>query len=357
MSGASLSEVAAAGGVSLATASRVLNPNNTHPVSDEVRARVLAAAERLDFSVNGLARGLKVKRTQTVAAIVHDFCDPYFNAVARGVTDAAEAAGYLTMLCNSGRDPDKELRYVQLAREQRVAGVLFAGGGFASRSYKAAMQRQLAALRGYGAQAVALEPRGARMPAEIPDNPDGARQATEHLIRLGHTRIAFVDGPPQVLTSRDRLRGHRDALEAAGIPFEERLVASGGFTEEGGRAAVAQLLDADPGITAVFASNDAMALGCMAELRARGLSIPGDVSLVGFDDIPTAQWLDPQLTTVRVPMEGVGAAGVKRLLALLDGDGDGDGDGDAGGRQVNVHPCELVVRGSTAPPKRDPDRR
>jgi LacI family transcriptional regulator len=344
MSGASLTEVAEAGGVSLATASRVLNPNNTHPVSDEVRARVLAAAEQLNFSVNGLARGLKVRRAQTVAAIVHDFCDPYFNAVARGVTDAAEAAGYLTMLCNSSRDPDKELRYVQLAQEQRVAGVLFAGGGFASRSYRRAMRQQIETLRGYGAHAIALEPRGARMPAEIPDNRGGAEEGTAHLITLGHRRIAFIDGPEQVLTSRDRLDGYRDGLEAAGLPFDESLVASGGFTEAGGRAALATILDRAPGVTAVFASNDAMAIGCMVELRSRGLSIPADISLVGFDDIPTVQWVDPQLTTVRVPMEEIGAAGVARLLALLDG------DAPATDRRVNVHPCELIVRASTAPP-------
>jgi LacI family transcriptional regulator len=344
MSGASLTEVAKAGGVSLATASRVLNPSNTHPVSDEVRARVVAAAERLNFSVNGLARGLKVKRAQTVAAIVHDFCDPYFNAVARGVTDAAEAAGYLTMLCNSSRDPDKELRYVQLAQEQRVAGVLFAGGGFASRSYRSAMRQQIGTLRGYGAHAIALEPRGARMPAEIPDNRGGALAATEHLLALGHRRIAFVDGPEQVLTSGDRLQGYRDGLEAAGLPFDERLVRSGGFSEAGGRAALAALFETAPGFTAVFCANDAMALGCMVELRARGLAIPDDMSLVGFDDIPTAQWLHPQLTTVRVPMEEIGAAGVARLLALLDG------DAPETDRRVNVHPCELIVRASTAPP-------
>jgi LacI family transcriptional regulator len=349
MSGSSLTEVAKAGGVSLATASRVLNPNNEHPVSDDVRARVLAAAERLNYSVNALARGLKVQRTRVVAAIVHDFCDPFFNTVAKGVTDAAEAAGYLTVLCNSSRDPDKELRYVQLAQQQRVAGVLFVGGGLASRTYRDAMRQQVATLRSYGAHAIALEPRGSRMPAEIPDNRGGARLGTDHLVALGHERIAFIDGPKQVLTSRERLRGYRDGLEAAGIAFDERLVVSGGFTEEGGRAALAQLLDADVGFTAVFASNDAMAVGCTFELRARGLAIPRDMSLVGFDDIAPVRWLDPPLTTVRVPMEAIGAAGVARLLALLEAS---DADGSPGGRLVNVHPTELVVRATTAPSSR-----
>jgi DNA-binding LacI/PurR family transcriptional regulator len=226
-----------------------------------------------------------------------------------------------------------------------VAGVLFAGGGFASRTYRDAMRTQIATLRSYGAHAIALEPRGARMPAEIPDNRGGARQGTEHLLALGHERIAFIDGPAEVLTSRDRLRGHREAIEAAGLAFDERLVTSGGFTEEGGRAALAGLLEAGQRFTAVFASNDAMAIGCMVELRSRGLDIPRDMSLVGFDDIPAVRWFDPPLTTVRVPMEEIGSAGVARLLGLLAADGEA-----AGGHKVNIHPCELVVRASTGAP-------
>jgi LacI family transcriptional regulator len=183
------------------------------------------------------------------------------------------------------------------------------------------------------------------MPAEIPDNQGGARQATEHLLGLGHERIAFIDGPAEVLTSRDRLRGHREAIEAAGLPFDERLVASGGFSEQGGRAALAGLLEGAPPFTAVFASNDAMAIGCLVELRSRGLTIPDDMSLVGFDDIPAVRWFDPPLTTVRVPMEEIGAAGVARLLGLLAGDSE-----PARGQAVNVHPCELIVRSSTAAP-------
>jgi LacI family transcriptional regulator len=343
MSGASLTEVAKAGGVSLATASRVLNPDNTHPVSAEVRARVLAAAEELNFSVNALARGLKVKRAQTVAAIVHDFCDPYFNAVARGVTDAAEAAGYLTMLCNSSRDPDKELRYVQLAQQQRVAGVLFAGGGFASRRYRSAMSQQIATLRGYGAHAIALEPRGADMPAEIPDNRGGAEEATAHLVALGHRRIAFIDGPEQVLTSGDRLGGYRDGLEAAGLPFDEALVASGGFSETGGREALAAILDRAPGVTAVFASNDAMAIGCMMELRERGLAVPRDMSLVGFDDVQWMEMVSPAITVVEQPAVELGRRAAALLLRRI-------AEPDSAATVELLQPS-LLIRGSTGEPR------
>jgi DNA-binding LacI/PurR family transcriptional regulator len=287
----SLQEVARRSGVSIATASRVLNPHNEHPVSPALRERVLAAAAAADYRVNALARGLKVLRTQTVAIIVHDIRDPYFNECTRGVTDAADAAGYLALVCNSDRDPDTELRYVELASEQRVAGVIFAGSGFASTRYGAALRRHVDALHGYGARAVALSPRRDGLPGEVPDNVGGAR------------------------------------------------------------AALGTLLDAGRSFTAVLASNDAMAIGCLGELRRRGLDVPRDVSLVGFDDIPFVRWCDPPLTTVSVPMAQIGAAGMRRLLALLDDPLDGGGPAPL----VNVHPTELVVRASTAPPPTHPE--
>ena len=346
MTRASLTTVAKASGVSLATASRVLNPDNAHPVSAEVRERVLAAARDLNYNVNALARGVKVGRSQTVAVMVHDLCDPYFNLISRGVSDAAEEAGYLTLVCNTDRDPDTELRYVQLALEHRVAGILFVAGGFTSRRYATELRRQVAALEDYGGRAVALGPRGSGMAEETPDNVGGARAATEHLIELGHERIAFLDGPPEILTSRERRAGYRDALEGAGLPFDESLVIPGHFTKDGGAAAVASLIEGGVAFTGIVTANDAMAIGCIAELSGRGVKIPRDVSLVGFDDIPDVRWFDPPLTTVRIPMREIGQAGMRRLLSLL-----GEAPAPGGRRLTNVHPVELIVRGSTAPPK------
>jgi LacI family transcriptional regulator len=347
MTRVSLAEVARRSGVSVATASRVLNPHNDHPVSAELRERVLRTAEEFNYSVNALARGLKMLRTQTVAILVHDIRDPYFSECTRGVADAADAAGYLTVVCNSDRDPDKELRYVQLAYEQRVAGILFAGSGCAGAGYRVQLKRQVAALEGYGAHAIALSPRRDRLPAEVPDNVGGAHRATEHLLELGHERIAFIDGPAGLETSRERLAGYRDALERAGLELDESLVVRGDFSVTGGGEALGALLDSGRRPTAVLASNDAMAIGCLDELRCRGLRVPRDVSLVGFDDIPAVRWLDPPLTTVAVPMAEIGAAGMRRLLALLES----NGAQPRRERLVHVHPTELVVRGSTAPPE------
>jgi LacI family transcriptional regulator len=348
MEGSSLLQVARLSGVSLATASRVLNPNNDHPVSARTRARVEAAAAELDYSSNALARSLKTRRTRTVAVIVHDIRDPYFNECARGIADVAEEAGYLSMVCNSDRNPETELRYVQTVQEHRVAGVLFVGGGLESPGYRTRLRGQLKAMRGYGGHAIALGPRGDRLPAEVPDNRGGARLATEHLIALGHERIAYLDGPPGLRTSRERLDGHRDAVEAAGLTFDERLVRGGGYTPEGGAEATLRLLDDELEFTAIFASNDAMALGSLQAMAERGLRAPDHLSLIGFDDIPAVRWVSPPLTTVRVPMHEIGAAGMRRLLALLDE------DAPLPLGRVNVHPTQLVVRGSTAAPGGSP---
>jgi LacI family transcriptional regulator len=337
--------VARRSGVSLATASRALNPDNDHPVSARTRERVKAAAAALNYNSNALARGLKTRRTTTVAVIVHDIRDPYFNECARGIADVAVEAGFLSMICNSDRDPELELRYVQMVQAQRVAGVLFVSGGLESTRYSTEMRQQIKAIRAYGGHAIALGPRRERLPAEVPDNRGGTRLGTEHLIGLGHRRIAYLDGPPGLRTTRERLEGHGEALAAAGLPMDERLVASGGYSAQGGAEATRALLDANPDVTAVFASNDAMALGALMALGEAGLRIPGDISLVGFDDIPVVQWVNPPLTTVRVPMWEIGSAGMRRLLAAL-------GEESAGARRplVNVHPTELIVRGSTGPP-------
>jgi LacI family transcriptional regulator len=287
-----------------------------------------------------------MRRSDTFAVLVHDIRDPYFSECARGVTDAAEAAGYLTMICNSDRDPATELRYLDLLQSHRVAGVLFAGGGFEDPAYRKRVRHQIEAMRDYGGYAITLGPRAERMPGEIPDNRDGARQATAHLLELGHERIGFVAGPPKLRTSTERLAGHRDALEAAGLALDPSLVAPGHFSEEGGAEATRLLLERDPRVSAIFAANDAMALGALQAITARGLRVPDEVSLVGFDDVSYVRWLDPPLTTVRVPMRELGRRAVTRLLTFLR-----DEDGIQA-RRVNVHPLELVVRQSTAPPPR-----
>lgn len=339
----SLADVGACAGVSVATASRALNPASLHPVNGATRRRVEEAAAKLGFRPNGLARSFQFGRSQTIGVLVHDVRDAYFNEFARGASDAAEVAGYLTVICNTDRDPDRELRYVQMLVDNRAAGILFVGGGLEDRAYQRRLGPCLAEMPSYGGVAVALGPRAGRLPAELPDNQGGARLATEHLLGLGHRRIGLIDGPPRLRTSAERRRGYEEALSAAGVVADPAWVVPGDYTVETGAVAIARLVEAGSGVTGVFVSNDAMAIGAINECRRRGWRVPEDLSLVGFDDMPLASLVDPPLTTVSVPMAKIGAAGVERILALLAG--------EQRGSARTVHPVGLVVRASTAPPR------
>lgn len=342
----SLVEVAARSGVSVSTASRALNPDSRHPVSASTRRRVEEVAVELGFRPNSLARSFQLRRSNTIGILIHDVRDSYFSEFARAASDAAQGAGYLTIICSTDRDPERELRYVEMMVDNRVAGLLLVGGGLENRAYERGMKSLLKDLAAYGGVAVALGPRAGQIPAELPDNLGGASQAAEHLIELGHRRIALIDGPPALRTSKERRRGFQLALEAAGLKPDPALIVPGNYTTEGGAKAMAQLLALESPPTAVFASNDAMAIGSLNELRRRGVSVPDEVSVVGFDDIPIAALWDPPLTTVSVSMAAIGAAGMARVMRLLNGS-------DRGQRTV-IHPAELVMRGSTATPRKHP---
>ena len=330
-----LSDVARQAEVSLTTASRALDPDNDHPVNARTRARVQAAAERLSYRPNPMARALRTRRLPTIAIVVHDVSDPYFAEVVKGATRAASAKGFLTVVCSSDRDPATELRYVEMLCLSRVSGVIFAGGGLEEPHYRHAMTGYARSIAGYGGAIVALQPRAERWPSEVPDNRTGARLATDHLVALGHVRVAMISGPATLRTSRERELGYADAMHTAG--FTPNIVAAD-FTTAGGAQAMACLLS-DRSVTAVFVATDRMALGALAELRRQGIRVPDDISVVGFDDIPGLEFIHPNLTTVRVPLQDLGAAGVARLLQELDGPSDDP--------RVRLHPVELVRREST----------
>lgn len=336
-----LSDVAAAAHVSITTASRALDPNSDHPVKTRTRELVQAAAARLAYHPNPMARALRARRSPTIAVVVHDVSDPYFAEIVRGATHAAATHGFLTVVCNSDRDPATELRYVQMLCLSRVAGVLFAGGGLEEPAYRRELRGYTRSIDEYGGAIVALAPRAEPWAAEIPDNRGGAQVITEHLLSLGHRSIAMIGGPPFIRTSRERELGYRAAMEAAGAaPY----VTTSDFSRSGGAEAMARLLaHRERRITAVFVAADSMALGALTELLRRGVQVPDEISVAGFDDIPGLDFVHPRLTTVRVPMAEIGAAGVGRLFGLFDG--------KPGRPRVRVHPVELVVRDSTAAPR------
>ena len=336
---ASITDVAKLAGVSTATVSRVVS-SAPYAVSAQTRARVLDAAETLDYVPNALARGLLKSHVPVVGVIVHDITDPYFSEVVRGVEDAAAPGGYLVIICSSDRIAERENSYVRLLRSMRAATLIFAGSGLDDPEVNEEMGKHLAAMRGYGAAVVHLSPHAFGEAEVGVDNAGGIASMVAELVRLGHRRIAFLAGPTSLYVARQRLQGYRRGLAQAGIPYDERLVASTGFNREGGALGIDALLAGVPRFTAVCAANDLLALGALERLAQLGIAVPRDVSVAGFDDIQTASMATPPLSTVRLPLQEIGRRGFAFAERQL-----------AGGRPRRVVlPTELIMRGSTARP-------
>ncbi len=306
---ASLADVSRHAGVSIATASRVLN-GSTHPVSEVTRGRVLAAADELGYRPSELARALVKRTSRFIGVIVGDIVDPYFAEIARGVEDVAAAAGHLTMVCNTDRRPAAELGHLGVLRDYHAAGVIFAGSGY--EHPEPSLRAAVAELQSGGSVVVALAARDLDCPSVLVDNRAAARDATEHLLGLGHRRIAFVEGPPGLHTSAHRLEGFREAMGAA-----DPLVLPGGFEFEAGAAAADDLLAGELP-DAVLAVNDEVAIGLLTRLRRAGVDVPGRVSVAGIDDTRAARLVD--LTTVSLPLHELGETAARVILEGAGGD-------------------------------------
>ena len=330
-----LVDVAARAAVSKATASRVLGGSQDR-VSEGLVARVLAAADELGYVPNPHAQALARASSPTVAVVVHDVDDPYFSEIARGALRVAAEEGRLVVICATFRDPRRELGYVAELRAQRLHAVLLAGSSTGGLEPGGALADELAAYRAEGGR-VAMMVAGFGHPAAVPDDRAGGRQAARHLVSLGHRRVGVLAGPEHVSAVADRLDGFVAATRAAGLP--DPVVERADFTRAGGADAVTRLLERAPEVTALFALNDVMAVGAVRRLSETGRSVPGRMSVVGFDDIPLAGDVTPGLTTVAVPMEQIGAEAMR--LALTGPEGDD---------RVTTFPTRLVVRESTGPP-------
>ncbi|HEY7130892.1 MAG TPA: LacI family DNA-binding transcriptional regulator [Candidatus Limnocylindrales bacterium] len=336
---ASITEVARLAGVSPATASRVVSAAD-YPVSAATRERVLAAARTLDYVPNALARGLLKSRVPVVAVIVHDITDPYFSEIVRGVEDAASAAGYLVISCSSERDAERERSYVRLLRSIRAAAIVFAGSGLDDPEQNAEIDRHVAAMRADGAAIVHLSPHARGEPDVGVDNAAGIAAMVAALVGLGHRRIAFLAGPRSLFVARERLEGYRRGLGTAGIPYDEALVVATSFDTDSGALAIDALLGSGSSFTAVCCANDLLALGALQRLAARGVEVPGSVSVAGFDDISTAALTAPSLSTVRLPLREMGRLGFAQADRMLAGEP---------AEPVRL-PIEVILRGSTAAP-------
>ncbi|MFD4476364.1 LacI family DNA-binding transcriptional regulator [Streptomyces sp. NPDC058471] len=351
-----LADVAARAQVSPATVSRVLNGN--YPVAAATRERVLRAVNDLDYVLNGPASSLAAATSDLVGILVNDIADPFFGIMAGAVQSEIGGPGgraggeRMAVVCNTGGSPERELTYLTLLQRQRAAAVVLTGGALEDPAHAAAMSAKLARLADAGTRIVLcgrppLEDSDAAVATLTFDNRNGGRRLTEHLLTLGHRRIGYVAGPMERTTTRHRLEGHRDALAAAGAgnagnADQDELTVHGPYTRRSGYEATLELLRRAPDLTAIVAANDTVALGASAALRERGLRIPEDISVAGFDDLPFSVDAVPALTTVRLPLHEAGAR-AGRLAT-------GAEEAPPGG--VATIAAELMVRGSTAPPCR-----
>jgi LacI family transcriptional regulator len=326
-------DVAHAAGVSTATVSRTLN--GTGQVAPATRLRIAEAVRLLGYRPNSIARSLAISATRTLAILLPDITNPFFPALVKGAQLCCERRGYTLMLCNTGGAAAQEARYVDVLIGKHADGLLLVG--FVSG------QSVLSELTARGIGVVVLD-------REVPlpgvscvrvDHRAGARAATAHLLELGRRRVAHVTGPAGLDVSVHRLQGYRDALVEAGVPFDPDLVAEGDFTAEGGHHAVERLLAGGTGLGGLFCSNDVTAIGALAALQEHGLSVPGDVAVVGFDDVSAAAYTVPPLTTVGQPTYEIGRIGADLLIDALELPGTEP-------RTVTLQGT-LVVRGSTVP--------
>ncbi|MBV2365048.1 LacI family DNA-binding transcriptional regulator [Streptomonospora nanhaiensis] len=334
-----LEQVARHAGVSLATASRVLN-GSTRQVGRTLRDRVTASAHELGYLANASAQTLARNTSSLVGLIVHDIADPYFSSIASGVTRAAEDEGLVVVLGTTGRTPQRELELLATLRSHRARAVVLAGSRTVEEETTRRLADEIATFTGRGGRIACVSQEGLPADTVVPDNRNGAAELARHLIGLGHRRFALLAGPTNLRTARDRLDGFHAALSAAGIELDPRNVVHGAFTRDGGYESTRRLLAAGTDATCLFAVNDVMATGAMAALRDAGLHVPRDLSVAGFDDIPTLRDLTPGLTTVRLPLEWMGEEAAR--LALRE-------DADEEPRTVAVS-GEVVVRESTAAP-------
>ena len=337
---ATLADVARLAGVSQATASRIIN-GSAKLVTEELRTRVLRAVAELQYVPNAHAQQLARARRSAVGIIVHDVSDPYFAEITRGLQRVATTHGRLVIICNSYRDPDRELEYVELLRAHQVAALILAGSGYHDAAFTGALVRKLEAYLGTGGRLTLIGRHELTGNCVVPENEPGGYLVGSEVFALGHRRVGVIAGPAVLTTTSDRLAGVRRAAREHGRAVPARRIAYGNFDRDSGATAAAHLLDANPGLTAIIALNDSMAVGALAALRARGLAVPRDVTVTGFDDMPVARDVTPALTTVRLPLVEMGA---RAMAIALDETGDEP--------RVERIPAELVRRASTAPPRR-----
>lgn len=324
-------QVAKLAGVAPITVSRVIN--NTGYISAETRQKVEAAVSQLGYVPNSLSQSLRWKQTGMLALVLTDVTNPFWTTVARGVEDAASEAGYHVILCNTDESPQKQEEYLTALLQKRVDGVLLVP----ARDDLEDIQR----VQMLKVPLVVLDRRLSQPLADAVrcDSESGAYQLTRLLLERGHRQIALLTGPEHVATATDRVTGYRRALREAGLDSDAESVIYGAFTIQSGQDMALQALALNPRPTAIIAGNNFIAIGMMQALRAAGIRVPEEISVVGFDDLPASLLLDPFLTVAAQPAYEMGREATNLLIKRLAGDG-------AQAPQEVVLPVEIVERKS-----------
>jgi len=306
-SAVTLSDVAQRAGVSLATASRVIN-GSERAVSPRYRDRVLTAAADLGYLPNAHAQAMALGRSKMIGLLVHDISDPYFSAIASGAVSLVEARGLL-VLGNTLHRREYELEYVTAMRVQRAQALILVGSRTTDAAHTRRLAAELAEFTASGGRVAAVSQNRLGTDTVLPENRPGARALAEALVGQGFRRFTVLGGPRTLVAARDRVRGFQDGLAAHGVAPPR--VIEGAFTRDGGHEVTSDLNDLPE---CLFAVNDVMALGSMAALRERGLRVPDDIAVAGFDDIPTLRDVAPSLTTIRLPLAEMGRLAASMVL-------------------------------------------
>ncbi len=337
-----IKDVAKIAGVSTATVSHVTN--NTRFVRDDTRARVEQAIATLGYRPNTLARAMVTRRSMSIAYLAGDLKNPFFAEVALGAESVARVYGYTVFFCDADCDGDATQDSRILLDEKRIDGII----DFSSAGHRLLDQdsRHNAGMRDI--PAVLFEKKSARpnVASILIDTVGGAHQAVEHLFDLGHRHIAFVSGDVRYASNKNRLVGYRDVLARHGLAYDERLAVPGHYMAEGGYEAAQHLLALPDPPTAIFASNDLMAMGVMRAAHERGLGIPKGLSVVGFDDLANSRFLVPALTSISFAKFDMGKRAMEILLCMMEG---------REAPRETVMPTELITRESTDR-VRDPEK-
>lgn len=327
-------DVADRAGVSIATASRSLN-KVARGVRSALRARVLKAAETLKYRPNALARSLLQRRTHTLGLLITDIANPYFAEIARGVENTCQKRGYSLIICNTDLNPATLVNHVDVLCEKRVDGVVLAGGGVSG-------HQPFEILPSQGIPVVVIGRFDVPVPAVRVDHLKGGWDAANHLIQLGHVRIAIILGPRKSTTSQDIKKGYLKAFTEHGISIPKEWVLYGDAQPESAQALAERLLQATPRPTGLLMINDRTAFGAIRAALNLGLHVPQDLSIVGYDGIQLASFMSPAPTTMSLPLREIGVTAAKMVLQLSAG--------EPPGPDVWFVP-QLIVRESTGPPR------